>query len=152
MDWPGCQTWHVVRSRVFRGSVKRQGQAGPLRPQAAPGAAGHAAVGCDRRQIEARESLALAELEAGTGGPLSRRELFYAASLCGTLALRGIGPEAHDVAVAALATLSEDQPDVEGLRAMLDTLDGQRRIASRGELLAAMLTARDVVRQLQPVG
>ena len=106
----------------------------------------------DRREIEARERLALSEIEAGTGGAQSRRELLYAATLSATLALRDIGPEAHHQAVAAVNTLGDDAPDVECLRTMLDTLDGQRRMANRGELLAAMLTARDVVRQLQPAG
>lgn len=126
---------------MFRGKQPRQARFDPRRH---PVRLAMPLSVADRQVIEVRERLALAEVEAGRTSPQARRELLLAAGLCWSLALRGIGPEAEPLAAAALGAISRESPDASVLFAMLDALDQQRRIATRGELIDAAKDAQQL--------
>lgn len=92
----------------------------------------------DRQQAETLVHMALAEFAAGIRTPQVCRELLLAGGMCAALANNGIGPEAYQVGLLAVQTLGEDEPNVETLRAMVEALDSQRRLATRGELQRAL--------------
>ncbi|MFT3820474.1 MAG: hypothetical protein QM750_23155 [Rubrivivax sp.] len=91
----------------------------------------------DRLQAETHARLALAEFESGSRSHQVLRELLLSASMCAALANEGIGPEAWAAGMNAVNALGEDEPDVDCIRAALEALDEQRRMATRGQLIRA---------------
>lgn len=94
------------------------------------------------RQISLRERLALDELGREPRAVLARHELQTALHTSVHLAEdEGVGPELADGARAALACLDAPALDAAAIAAALDALDEQRRLATRGQTLLAVMAA-----------